>query len=153
MSECQNFGGFIRPDGYGQLRVNGKTVRAHRHAYECAFGPIPEGMCVCHSCDNRTCITPDHLFLGTQRDNIRDAIQKGRFAPVIDNLKHDFSGEKHGNAKLTKEQVELIREKRKSGMRLRELADEFPVGITQLHRICKMERWRIGDGNDSKVIP
>ena len=64
--------------GYGNFKVNGKTKRAHRVAWEEFNGPIPEGMNVCHTCDNPSCVNPEHLFLGTQYDNLQDMKQKGR---------------------------------------------------------------------------
>ena len=68
---CWLWLGFISPDGYG-------TRLAHRRAWELARGPIPDGMLVCHRCDVRHCVNPDHLFLGTHLDNMRDMIRKGR---------------------------------------------------------------------------
>lgn len=70
--------------GYGRLKVqlgsrdDFRTTSAHRYAYEIWIGPIPDGMNVLHKCDNRSCINPNHLFLGTQQDNIRDMHAKGR---------------------------------------------------------------------------
>lgn len=68
-------------DGYGKFKGPGpdhKTLQAHRYAYELFVGPIPEGMLVCHKCDNPPCVRPDHLFIGTHIDNIKDCIAKGR---------------------------------------------------------------------------
>lgn len=67
-------------NGYGRLRFKGRTTYAHRAAYELAVGVIPEGMFVCHTCDNPPCVNPGHLFVGTALDNNRDRIAKGRTA-------------------------------------------------------------------------
>lgn len=64
--------------GYGSFRHEGKTYSAHRAAYEQAKGPIPDGLHILHECDIRSCCNPDHLFLGTNQDNINDSMQKGR---------------------------------------------------------------------------
>ena len=65
-------------DGYGSYR----NKRAHRVAWQLTRGPIPDGLVVCHSCDNPACVRPDHLFLGTQQDNIQDMLRKGRRPPA-----------------------------------------------------------------------
>ena len=65
--------------GYGRLRVNGKKMLAHRASWETFIGPIPDGLRVCHHCDTESCINPDHLFTGTDKDNVHDCIKKGRF--------------------------------------------------------------------------
>jgi hypothetical protein len=67
--------------GYGSLKVNKKVIDSHRVSWMIYFGSIPDGMCVCHKCDNRKCIRPDHLFLGTKGDNNRDMFRKGRNTP------------------------------------------------------------------------
>lgn len=72
---CWVFGGWLDKKGYGWI----SHKAAHRVAWEAANGPIPNGIFVCHRCDNPSCVRPDHLFLGTQRDNMRDASSKGRF--------------------------------------------------------------------------
>lgn len=78
MTGCVEWSGYTRGDGYGSLRVNKKQVQAHRVAYELRHGPIASGLLVCHKCDNRRCINPEHLFLGTNQDNVNDMMAKGR---------------------------------------------------------------------------
>lgn len=67
-------------DGSARMTVNGKRVRAARYSWEIHRGPIPEGLLVCHTRDNPSCVNPRHLFLGTSRDNTQDALRKGRLA-------------------------------------------------------------------------
>lgn len=75
---CWEWRGVRTAGVYGEVRVNGKGVRAHRYMWEQANGPIPSGLWVLHRCDNPPCVNPAHLFLGTAKDNLLDAIQKGR---------------------------------------------------------------------------
>lgn len=65
---------------YGRFTTGGKKILAHRYAYMISRGPIPRGFLVCHSCDTPRCVNPDHLFIGTQRDNVMDAARKGRMS-------------------------------------------------------------------------
>lgn len=100
---CWNWNGAISDTGYGSMAIKRVTISTHRAMYQLQHGPISSDVFVCHRCDNRLCCNPDHLFSGTQRDNIQDCLAKGRF-------KTPFGpGEKPGKAKLTNDQVKAIR--------------------------------------------
>lgn len=75
---CWNYTLKTNDSGYGVVWVDGKRVRAHRLSYEHFVGQIPDGMFICHKCDNPSCVNPDHLYAGTQKDNIRDMFERGR---------------------------------------------------------------------------
>jgi hypothetical protein len=79
-SGCWEWTGYRTRDGYGSVKHAGKMMKAHRVAYEAAYDPIPDGMIVCHKCDNPACCNPNHLWLGTDADNQRDMVAKGRHA-------------------------------------------------------------------------
>jgi hypothetical protein len=98
---CKEWTGARDRDGYGTL--GRRKLRAHRIAWEAAYGPIPPGLLVCHHCDNPPCVEPTHLFIGTAADNMQDASAKGR-------LPTHPPGEAHPNAKLTDAQVHAIRD-------------------------------------------
>jgi hypothetical protein len=96
---CHEWTGRLQPNGYGQVRANGKTAYAHRVAWELANGSLPRGAYVLHECDNRRCVNPEHLRLGTFQDNMDDMTAKKRHA----------HGERNGHAKLTAADVRAIR--------------------------------------------
>lgn len=120
--------------GYGRLQYQGRQVTAHRLAFELASGaPVPDELLVCHSCDNRTCCRPDHLWLGTHLENTRDASAKGRMHP----------GESHPNARLTTSDVVLIRELLAAGRRGVDVATRFGVHPNTVYNIGKGRTWPV----------
>jgi hypothetical protein len=102
---CWNWTGKTRKDGYGTIVYNGKETRAHRVSLILKGYVLNRSIKVCHNCDNPKCVNPDHLFLGTQKDNIKDMFKKHRNSAYFD------KGVKNPNAKLTQEQVNEIRNK------------------------------------------
>lgn len=116
--------------GYGQLRHNGPIVYAHRRAWELFNGPLPDNSYVLHKCDNPPCCNPDHLFLGTQKDNMQDALEKGR-------TDYGFK------SKLNWDQVRTIRELyKKPGTTCRVLADQFNVTAQNISDIVRGVAWK-----------
>jgi hypothetical protein len=110
--------------GYGHIFWHGGVSSSHRISWEMANGPIPKDMCVLHKCDNRRCVNPEHLFIGTRADNNRDRDNKGR--TVI------LRGENHGYAKLSDRQVLEIRSRYSAGgVTQKALASLY--GVVQSH--------------------
>lgn len=139
--DCWNWMGCRQKIGYGNVtvgsRIDGtkRTVLAHRLAYELAFGEIPDNEKVLHRCDNRACVNPEHLFIGSQADNVADMMAKGR--------KHTLSGESHPGAKLTQEQVEEIRRRYKAGgITQAQLAKEYGVLQPAISAAIRGHTWK-----------
>ena len=105
-TQCWDWTGTL-VNGYGRIMIKRKSYLAHRLSYFLFKGDIPTGLYVCHHCDNPSCVNPDHLFLGTPTDNMKDASRKGRVKIPIESYSRD---ETHQVAKLTNEQVRFIRE-------------------------------------------
>lgn len=118
--ECWEFLGRKNIYGYGLICTGGrklkKDVLVHRLIYTHFYGEIPDGLCVCHDCDNPPCVNPAHLFLGTNKDNMEDMAKKGRAYRTI--------GEKSGMCKLTTEQIIAIRGDNRKQI---EIAEDYGV--------------------------
>ena len=119
-------------DGYGKFALDGNSTRAHRFMYELEIGSIPDGLLVCHSCDNPSCVRPSHLWLGTNTENMADSARKGRKP----------SGERNPAAKITEGDVKLARRLWKTGeWQVRQLAELFAVNKSQVHNIVTGKSW------------
>jgi hypothetical protein len=133
-STCWNWQGSRSRKGYGSFGFEGKIQAAHRVSWQIRFGPIPSGLYVCHHCDNPGCVRPDHLFLGTQKENMADMKRKGR----ADRTKK-VKGEAVGNSKLNEEQVRVIR----SDTRTQEaIAADYHVTPSCISFIKRRVSWR-----------
>jgi len=121
-------GAIVKAVGYGRFGMPGNTTDyAHRASWRIFRGQIPAGVYVCHRCDVRECVNPDHLFLGTHRDNMRDAADKGRVRIPSASYASD---ETHQPAKLTNEQVRVIRAADRRRGVAAQLARQFDVSLS-----------------------
>jgi HNH endonuclease len=136
---CWEWTASAQPSGYGQIQYRGTMCYVHRLSYEWAFGPILDGLFVCHHCDNKRCVRPDHLFLGTHADNMHDAQQKGRL-----NVPRNVPiGENNNRTRLTVAQVIEIRQRFIPGVTtLQSLADEYGVWKGTIRQIVTRKTWR-----------
>jgi hypothetical protein len=133
---CWNWIGYKIADGYGRMELNGKLELVHRISYEVHIGLIPEDMLVCHSCDNPPCVNPDHLFLGTNQDNVDDCMRKGRHVTPF--------GEEHVCSKFTSDEVIYIRSVYKpqdKNFGMRALAKKFNVSNEAIQHIVYNHTW------------
>lgn len=131
---CWMWSGKRRQDGYGELEVGKRTVKAHRLSFELAHGAIPKGAEVCHTCDNPGCVNPSHLFAGNHTENMRDMANKGRSRPS------GIRGEQHGGAKLTLDAVQAIRRDSRPQARI---AAEYGVSQSLVSQIKRGKVWAV----------
>jgi hypothetical protein len=135
--DCWLWTAFVDDCGYGRFRPTSKSSMnmAHRHAWMLTYGPIPEGLLVCHRCDNPACVNPDHLFLGTHAENMTDMASKGR--------SRDSFGEQNPRAKLTENTVREIRARYAAGgITLKQLGAEYSVSDQAVWRLVHRKSWR-----------
>ena len=138
MSDCINWSKSLGHNGYGITTRNNKTYRAHRLAY-CDYHNIDhsdiKGMVVRHTCDNRKCINPEHLVIGTHQDNMDDMKKRNRTA----------KGEAHGRAKLSEVDIKTIRDRYIRGSKvhgLSAIAKDFGVAFQTVSKIVNRHRWQ-----------
>lgn len=132
--DCWLWQGKIMSHGYGRIDINKKSVLAHRVSWILTYGDIPidnsyHGICVLHKCDNRLCVNPNHLFLGTQNDNMKDVAKKKR-------------GNANAQKKLSEEKVKEIRQKLINKETTRQIAKEFGVSHNAIWLIKKGISWK-----------
>ena len=138
MSDCINWSKSLGHNGYGITTRNNKTYRAHRLVY-CDYHGIDhsdiKGMVVRHTCDNRKCINPEHLVIGTHQDNMDDMKKRNRTA----------KGEAHGRAKLSEVDIKTIRDRYIRGSKVHGLlaiAKDFGVAFQTVSKIVNRHRWQ-----------
>jgi len=133
--KCWLWVGTVRPNGYGAIQEGGRgsrTISAHRLSYQLHKGPIPDGMVVMHSCDNPACVNPDHLFVGTYKENTADMISKGRKRAVAP------LGVDNGKAKLNDALVRYIRQSDKNAAGI---ARELNFSETCIRSVLSGRTW------------
>lgn len=130
---CLEWSGGLSSTGYGRVGFLGNIYYCHRVSYEMHKGPIPDGLIACHKCDNPKCCNPEHLFLGTQADNMRDMGRKGRqwTVPPL--------GESHNRAKLSEADVRYIRS---CGLSAQRIAELYRMSPRTIYRVLNRETWK-----------
>jgi len=155
LSQCWVWTAACNPQGYGHFWADGTMARAHRISYAALVGPIPEGLQICHHCDNPPCVRPGHLFTGTDTENLADMSRKGRHGSVTHpesrprgeqhwSVRHPerrVRGERQGSAKLTEAQVLEIRALARQGLTQQSIALRFGVRREAVGKIIRRERW------------
>lgn len=130
--DCLHWRGRSFKNGYGRFLMRGRDYLAHRIAFVLSGGDLCEAPVICHRCDNRWCVNPKHLWLGTYRDNAQDMLQKGRGRPM--------RGELNWRCQFTEADVAYIRRARALGHNASELASVFGVSRVQIYRVATGSR-------------
>lgn len=126
--ECWVWNKSVASSGYGQIRLNYKNLRANRASYMVFKGEIPDGMVIRHTCDNKLCINPEHLILGSCKQNSQDMVERDRQA----------KGERNGRCKLSESDVQAIKD---SKLSYSQLAKQFGISKGHAHRVKNGVAW------------
>ncbi len=138
-NECWNWTARRHRNGYGSLYIDGKEILAHRISFMLNVGPIPDGLCVLHHCDNRKCVNPSHLFLGTKQDNTIDMTQKGR---NVFSTGHQYAtGKNNSHTHLEDKDVLYLRQNY-NDKSIYEWVNLYGVSISTIARIANGRGWK-----------
>jgi len=153
MNNCSLWPGAKTSKGYGYFYEHGKLKLAHRRVWENTFGPIPSGLCVCHACDNRLCINPKHLFMGTTQANHEDMMRKGRHRVFRERVlagmtqaqkRGTHSGKPIGRPATARDQSNRIRQLFSEGLNKAQIAKQLGIGRASVFRALALEKPRGG---------
>ncbi len=136
-SGCWEWTGSILASGYGCLGINGRTELSHRASFAAFKGEIPAGFDVCHACDNRRCVNPDHLFAGTRKENMLDCKSKGRTSHVV-----RVNGSCVGTSKLSERDIPAIRALVESGKNFTQVARIYGITRHCVSHIINRKTWK-----------
>jgi len=129
-SGCWKWIGTKNKKGYGMMVYKGRIHASHRVSWQEFYGEIPEGMLICHKCDNPSCVNPDHLFVGSNQDNMDDMKQKGRASKSKDKQK--------SRRKISREkELEIIERYKTSNVTQKSLANEFGIALNHVRRLTR----------------
>ena len=140
---CWEWQGAMNGNGYGALKVGSPIRTGHAHRFVAfAVGMPVAGLCVCHHCDNRRCINPSHLFVGTQAENVWDCMRKGRFVPPpVSDWPETMKTKPHHWQRLTRDSIPEIRRRLAAGETQKSIASDFGVSFQAISKVKTGERW------------
>jgi hypothetical protein len=143
--DCWIWTAYKNKQGYGQFQADGKMIGTHVFSWKLHNGPVPNGLFVCHTCDNPSCVNPNHLFLGTPAENAHDRDIKGRQVSGTLGKASKLRGEKNVAAKLTRVAVNEIRSKYRrydrGGYSMHFFAAKYGVSISVIYKVLKNKTW------------